>query len=538
MPSTSGTDSLQMAHATVPWATRLGTRGHRPRNQARSRQQVPAGVQPSSPTPLPVVRYLPLAMLTTVVVVVAPALLVAELAPRGGLIRAVLAIAAAMALSITLHSLAAALWKRRPQSRDIVFADLMLWGWMRRYWTERHVSQLQELVESAGTGGSSVSVQLLVDLSIRLETRDPYTYGHSQRVARHATRMARAMGVASAEVAKIRTAALVHDVGKLYTPREILNNPGRLTDAEFEAIKRHPADGADMLGGIADPAVAAMVRHHHERLDGRGYPDGLAGSDIPLGARIIAVADTFDAVTSSRAYRRAGTQKTALEVLSEGAGSQLDGAAVSAFLRTYSSRRSVVWGAFAIDAPWSLISGLHASSSSVGLTAGAASLLPALGVVGVLGLSPGSTRHGQVDQFRSPTTPSTTAAARTRPSQVPKATTPGTSPPRSRPVHEITPGSHGRVRSGGRAPSQPGTAGGGGVTSRPGPSAPPEPPHTASSPPATPPAGEPPSTTGTPVPPPPAPPGIEVPTIPIPSVPPVTLPSVTTPSIEVRVGAG
>src|SRR6202043_1885938 len=115
----------------------------------------------------------------------------------------------------------------------------------------------------------------------------------------------------------------------------------RLTDSEFAVIKRHASDGADMLEGAADPEITAMVRHHHERVDGRGYPAGLAGADIPLGARIIAVADTFDAITSSRAYRGAKPQKKALEVLDKGAGTQLDSVAVAAFRDRYSGRRSV-----------------------------------------------------------------------------------------------------------------------------------------------------------------------------------------------------
>ena len=130
------------------------------------------------------------------------------------------------------------------------------------------------------------------------------------------------------DVAKVRTAAALHDVGKLHTPREILNKPGRLTDAEFALVQRHPGDGADMLRGIEEPEITAMVRHHHERLDGAGYPAGLTGQEIPVGARIIAVADTFDAITSSRPYRKAANHKRALDVLSREAGSQLDGAAV------------------------------------------------------------------------------------------------------------------------------------------------------------------------------------------------------------------
>jgi hypothetical protein len=179
-----------------------------------------------------------------------------------------------------------------------------------------------------------------------------------------------AMGRSPAEVAKVRMAAAMHDVGKINTPRTILNKPGRLTDAEFEVIKRHPVDGARMVASIGDADVTAMVRHHHERLDGRGYPDGLAGEAIPLGARIIAVADTFDAITSSRSYGAARSHKMALDTLRKESGVQLDATAVSAFLGYYSARRSVAWSALATSVPQRFFTWL--SPASHGLVAGAA----------------------------------------------------------------------------------------------------------------------------------------------------------------------
>ena len=168
----------------------------------------------------------------------------------------------------------------------------------------------------------------------------------------------------------MRTAAALHDVGKLQTPRDILNKPGRLTDEEFEVIRRHPGDGAAMAAGLGDPMVTAIIRHHHERLDGNGYPDGLAGEAIPLGARIIAVADTFDAMTSNRAYRRAASHKHALDVLRQEAGTQLDGDAVAAFGGYYRGRRTVAWSAFATAAPQRLFAWL--GGLSPGISAGAA----------------------------------------------------------------------------------------------------------------------------------------------------------------------
>jgi HD-GYP domain-containing protein (c-di-GMP phosphodiesterase class II) len=347
-------------------------------------------------------RYLPLAVLVTGLVTVAPALLVTAIAPHNGPYAMVISAVCAVALSMALASAAAALWKRQPRSRDILFADLLLWGWLRRWWTERGLSRARELYDSACAAGPMVSIELLAGLGRLLEARDAYTHGHGRRVARQAGRIASAMHLSATEVAKIRTAAAVHDLGKLYTPREILNNPGRLSAAEFDVVKRHAADGAEMLAGVGDSEIAAMVRHHHERIDGQGYPDGLAGSEIPLGARIIAVADTFDAITSNRAYRGAGTQKLALQVIARGAGTQLDPAAVAAFARRYSGRRSVARLAVVTAVSQQLVIALQAASQSVGAGGGIASILPALGAAGLFSLAPAL--HEQPSRVAKPHT--------------------------------------------------------------------------------------------------------------------------------------
>ncbi len=292
-------------------------------------------------------RYLPLAVLTTAAVTVLPVTLVAWIVRSERPLLMLASVALAMALSVTLTSAGAWLWKRWPGSRDLVFADLMLWGWARRYWTERRLGRTHLLYEAARRAGPWVSIDLILRLNTLLEARDASTQGHSQRVARHAGRIAHAMYLSSEAAAKVRTAAAVHDVGKLYTPRAVLNNPGCLSDEEYRVLKRHPVDGADMLAGVGDPEITAMVRHHHERIDGSGYPDGLAGREIPLGARIIAVADTFDAISSDRVYRSARSHKKALDILSREAGSQLDGAVVAAFVTSYTARRPVARLAFA-----------------------------------------------------------------------------------------------------------------------------------------------------------------------------------------------
>jgi putative nucleotidyltransferase with HDIG domain len=315
------------------------------------------------------VRWLPHAVAATAFVVGFPALVVWMVVPRGEPALLALSVPLGMLLSVLAAAVGGGLWKRVPGSRDLVFADLMLWGWLRRLRAERRLARAETLL---GTHGDGLCVQALIDLSALLEARDTYTYGHSLRVTRHAERIAAALGLPADQVARVRTAAALHDVGKLHTPREILNNPGRLTDAEFAVIRRHPGDGADMAGSVGDPAIAAMIRHHHERLDGAGYPVGLAGAAIPLGARIIAVADTFDAMTSNRAYRRAASHKRALDVLRQEAGRQLDADAVGAFVGYYRGRRAVVWLAFAAAAPQRLFAWVGSVSPGVGVGVGAA----------------------------------------------------------------------------------------------------------------------------------------------------------------------
>jgi putative nucleotidyltransferase with HDIG domain len=350
------------------------------------------------PAPTSSKRYLPHAVLATVVVMVLPALAVSAIDTAGRPWLVLGTVLLAMAFSVSAASVGSAIWMRRPQSRDLVFGDLMLWGWLRRVRAERRLAHAWELLEDgteegrAGALGRERRYEVLQELSALLEATDAYTHGHTRRVTRHSERIAREMGLSPEEVAKVRLAAAVHDVGKLHTPREILSKPGRLTDEEFEIVKRHPVDGAEMLAETEDPAITAMVRHHHERLDGTGYPDGLAGNEIPLGARIIAVADTFDAMTSSRPYRGACKHKKALDVLTQEAGSQLDPGAVAAFRRYYSGKRSVAWSAFLVTAPQRL--GTWAGGLFQGASVGAAPLGQGVLAMGAAALS-GAALGGQ-----------------------------------------------------------------------------------------------------------------------------------------------
>lgn len=165
-----------------------------------------------------------------------------------------------------------------------------------------------------------------------VDAKDTYTRGHSDRVSYYAYQIAKALGRDSAYCERVRIAGLFHDVGKLSIPDEILLKPGKLTDEEYLVIKSHPRNGFELLSVISHfrPMLPA-VRSHHERFDGHGYPDGLIGEQIPEEARIIAVADTFDAMTSDRQYRKALPLRRALDELERCKGTQLDACFVDIF---------------------------------------------------------------------------------------------------------------------------------------------------------------------------------------------------------------
>jgi putative nucleotidyltransferase with HDIG domain len=168
-----------------------------------------------------------------------------------------------------------------------------------------------------------------------VDRRDPYTFQHSQSVADHAVRTARQLQLPDKEVELIRLAARVHDLGKIEVPDEVLHKQGRLSEAEFELMKKHPATGAEILAKFPEyKRGRELVLAHHERMDGLGYPRGLAGATIALGARIIAVADSWDAMTSDRPYRKALDAQVALAELLRGRGTQWDPQVVDAFAET------------------------------------------------------------------------------------------------------------------------------------------------------------------------------------------------------------
>lgn len=166
-----------------------------------------------------------------------------------------------------------------------------------------------------------------------LDAKSPWTKGHSVRVAQYAYQISREMGLDEDDIRNLHLAGLLHDIGKMGTYDAVLDKPGRLTDSEFALVKQHPARGAEILKNIKQlKTVVPLIRHHHERIDGRGYPDGLAGENIPLGARILHVADSFDSMTADRPYRPSPGKEYAISELTKYSGTQFEPGAVKAFL--------------------------------------------------------------------------------------------------------------------------------------------------------------------------------------------------------------
>lgn len=190
----------------------------------------------------------------------------------------------------------------------------------------RHVDKVNKLYLST-----------IETLAMAIDAKDQVTHGHIRRVQRFAVGLAKQLGVRDESLIKaLEAAALLHDMGKLAVPEHILNKPGRLTEAEFEKMKLHASVGADILSAIDFPyPVVPIVRHHHESWDGSGYPDGLRGTEIPIGARILSVVDCFDALTSDRPYRRRLSNAEALEILNERKGSMYDPWVVETFERVH-----------------------------------------------------------------------------------------------------------------------------------------------------------------------------------------------------------
>ena len=192
----------------------------------------------------------------------------------------------------------------------------------------KHLSELNRLYLST-----------IETLAMAIDAKDQITHGHIRRVQRYAVSLARYIGITdSSLISAIEAASLLHDMGKLAVPEYILNKPGKLTPAEFERMKLHASVGADILSAIDFPyPVVPIVRHHHECWNGAGYPDGLAGVAIPIGARILAVVDCFDALTSDRPYRPRLSDDEAIMIVLDRRGSMYDPVVVDAFIAIHAA---------------------------------------------------------------------------------------------------------------------------------------------------------------------------------------------------------
>jgi hypothetical protein len=192
----------------------------------------------------------------------------------------------------------------------------------------------------------------ITSLARTIEAKDPYTGGHTERVAALACLLARQLGLGGEELDAVEVGGVIHDIGKIGIPDAILLKPGKLDDEEFAEMKRHPLISSRILEGLDFPDIVLdMARHHHERFDGRGYPDGLTGAEIPLAARVLCVADALDAMTSDRPYRDALPTATALEEIDRHAGTQFCPTVVAA-LNTLVARDPSLGGLAARSEPF------------------------------------------------------------------------------------------------------------------------------------------------------------------------------------------
>ena len=255
-------------------------------------------------------------------------------------------------LSVLVTTTGSKLWSRRPQSAAIGFSDLMVWQWIRRRRAERTLEEGARLLglDRSGQPAGEIRIapdeqlRVLKDLTAALESKDPYTLGHSRRVERYCFQTAAVLGLQENDIEDVRKAAALHDVGKICVPDRILRKEGPLSSEEQEMIRAHALVGAWMVASVGNTDVISAVRHHHEHWNGAGYPDGLSATDIPLFARVIAVADAYDAITSTRPYRAGSGRDEAVAELRAKAHTQFDPDVVEAFVAALPTRLAVTAG--------------------------------------------------------------------------------------------------------------------------------------------------------------------------------------------------
>jgi len=212
--------------------------------------------------------------------------------------------------------------------------------------SKRQQRQLEAKVRQETRATRRLFLGAIKSLCSALEAKDDYTRGHSERVSRLSGEIAREIVASAADIRRLRLAGRLHDIGKIGVREGVLTKPGPLTEQEYRHIQEHSVIGERILApALVDTETLQMVRHHHERYGGGGYPDGLRGSAIPLGARVLAVADAFDALTSDRPYRSRLSPPEALEVLRQGAGSQWQPTLVEALVQRLKAGLSISGGA-------------------------------------------------------------------------------------------------------------------------------------------------------------------------------------------------
>ncbi len=178
----------------------------------------------------------------------------------------------------------------------------------------------------------SATMRELQELAKKVEEKDSYTHSHIQRVKDYGIKIGNRLNLSKEKNENIIFASIFHDIGKIYVPDEILNKPGRLTDEEYDCIKKHPSDGADLVEKTYYEKLGKIIIQHHERLDGSGYPNGLTGDEIMIEAKIIAVSDTYDAMTTDRPYRKGFSEQEAVDELKRLKGIHYDEKIVDAFV--------------------------------------------------------------------------------------------------------------------------------------------------------------------------------------------------------------
>ncbi len=205
-------------------------------------------------------------------------------------------------------------------------------------------SQTAAIMENARLYGKVLEInrEIIRSLAKAVEAKDSYTKGHSDQVAYYGVKLGRKLSLTSEELDNLYWAGILHDVGKIGVPDNILNKNGRLSDEEFEIIKKHPVIGRDILAQIESMKdIVPIIYHHHERIDGKGYPVGIKKETIPFLARVISVVDAYDALTSDRAYRRAMEPARAVKILEEGAGSQWEPELVDTWLTILKQEKKI-----------------------------------------------------------------------------------------------------------------------------------------------------------------------------------------------------